>query len=126
MPSILQAILPAESSFLQFASNNLEAGIVAIFFSSLLFIFPLRHPQKILKQADLNAIDWNSLILFGCGISLGQTLFDTGLAKMAADMILFNLAGVGVFIIFLVVLYFTLFSTELASNTATANIVLPI
>lgn len=126
-PSILKLFLDDSSIIAQFATSKLDAGIVAIFFSSLLFLFPLKGKgENILVQEDLKRIDWNSLILFGTGISLGQTLFDTGLAKLVGDAILYNVAGGHIFILFLVVAYFTLFSTELASNTATANIVLPI
>lgn len=105
---------------------NLNSGVVAMLGASLLFIFPLRSGRKILKSQDISSIDWSSLMLFGTGLALGKLLFDLGLAKIAGAMLLSFIQDFGLLGIFLTVFTFVIFSTELTSNTASANIILPI
>jgi sodium-dependent dicarboxylate transporter 2/3/5 len=97
-----------------------------MFFSSFLFIFPLSEKVKTLKQKDIKNIDWASLLLFGTGLSLGKTLFSTGLADIIGSGILQIFSTSGVLILLTVLVYFTIFATEVASNTATASILVPI
>lgn len=124
-PSFLKLVFDKGSEVSNLLSR-LDSGIIAIFFSSLLFIFPLNGEKKILINDDIKRVDWGSLLLFGSGLSLGKILFKTGLAQIAGQFIISNLVGSSIFILFFVLIMFTIFSTELASNTASANILLPI
>ena len=65
-------------------------------------------------------------MLFGSGLALGKLLFDLGLAAMAGKLLISFIQDFGIFGIFLTVFTFVIFSTELTSNTASANILLPI
>ena len=125
-PSLVNAVLPTGSEASTFLKTRFNAGILAVFFSSLLFIFPLKSKDKILSSHAIKNIDWPSLLLFGTGLSLGKTLFATGLAKIAGDFIITNLAGGSFLVLIIILVYVTVFATELASNTASANILLPI
>jgi sodium-dependent dicarboxylate transporter 2/3/5 len=125
-PSIAQLFVTKGSTLAVFFKERFNVGIISMFFSSLLFIFPLNKSDKILKQNDIKTIDWPSLLLFGSGLSLGKMLFETGLAKIAGDYVVASLASGNIFIILVVLIYVTIFATELASNTATSNILLPI
>jgi sodium-dependent dicarboxylate transporter 2/3/5 len=125
-PSFIGMFFEKTSPVGQFVSNRFNSGVVAVFFSSLLFVFPLKEERKILLVDDIKRIDWGSLLLFGAGLSLGKILFSTGLAKLAGDLIINNIAGGILLLLLIVLVYFTIFSTELASNTASANILLPI
>lgn len=125
-PSLIVSILPADMEMSIILKSRFNAGIIAIFFSSMLFIFPLRARDKVLTSSAIKNIDWPSLLLFGSGLSLGKILFATGLAKIAGDFIITNLAGGSFLVLIVIVVYVTVFATELASNTASANILLPI
>ena len=125
-PSLCKVSLGADHEVTKYVLSRFNSGIVAIFFSSFLFIFPLGSDQKILKQSDIKDIDWASLLLFGTGLSLGKVLFDTGLANIIGNGILDIFSGSGTFILLSVLIFFTIFSTEVASNTATSNILIPI
>jgi sodium-dependent dicarboxylate transporter 2/3/5 len=105
---------------------NLNSGTVAMFSASLLYIFPLRSGRKILISKDIKDVDWSSLMLFGSGLALGKLLFDLGLAEIAGKLLISFIQDFGVFGMFLTVFTFVIFSTELTSNTASANILLPI
>lgn len=126
LPSILGTLLGAKHELSVLLKASFNGGISAMFFASLLFIFPLGDKKKILIAADIKKIDWPSLLLFGTGLALGKTLFSTGLAKIAGDFVVNNFAHGSFFILLTVLIYATIFATELASNTATANILLPI
>jgi sodium-dependent dicarboxylate transporter 2/3/5 len=75
---------------------------------------------------DVAAIDWNTLLLFGGGISLADALVDTGATRWLADAVFGSLAGVPLFALLLAVVALTVLLSELASNTATVAILAPV
>jgi sodium-dependent dicarboxylate transporter 2/3/5 len=124
-PSLFGLILGKENEFAKLLNLRLHPGLVAMLGASFLFLFPIKEGQ-ILKADDVRDIDWGSLLLFGSGLSLGKLLFSTGLAKMAGEYLILSLSQGHFFIFLLVLITFTIFATEVASNTASANILLPI
>jgi sodium-dependent dicarboxylate transporter 2/3/5 len=65
-------------------------------------------------------------MLFGGGISLGTQMFDTGLAGALGKGFV-ELTGVhDVWMLTLVAIVFTIFFTEVCSNTATSNMLVPL
>lgn len=126
MPGIFSSFLgSAFPAFLEL-EKRLDPGIVGIFFSSLLFIFPLKTSQKLLRPEHINKVDWASLLLFGSGLALGKALFDTGLAQIAGEILVSSVSDSNFFLYLLAIGFFTKFFTEVSSNTASANIILPI
>lgn len=100
--------------------------MVGLIFASLLFMFPLNKVEKILRSDHTNQIDWPSLLLFGAGLSLGAILFKTGLASLLANSLAQFSGELGPVFILCVLIFITIFFTELASNTASANIIIPV
>jgi solute carrier family 13 (sodium-dependent dicarboxylate transporter), member 2/3/5 len=125
-PSLISLILGAQHPLSLSIEAHLNPGIVSLFLGSLLFIFPLKSQEKIISQEDAMKIDWGSLLLFGTGLSLGQTLFKTGLADLAAGSVMQMMSTTPFFIFLAALIVFTIFFTEVASNTATANILIPL
>ncbi len=105
---------------------GLNTGAVAIFCATLLFVFPLRTGRKVLINNDLKDIDWGSLLLFGSGLALGKILFDLKLANMAGAFLIQSVQGFHLWFVIFILILFVLMSTELSSNTASANIIIPI
>tara|TARA_R110002049_G_scaffold130119_1_gene288254 strand:+ start:1196 stop:2617 length:1422 start_codon:yes stop_codon:yes gene_type:complete len=126
IPSLVSLVLSSESSLTQFLSNNISAPVVAIFFSSLLFLLPLNSSEKILTSDQMSNIDWPSLLLFGSGLSLGKILFKTGLVSYFVDIASTMSIHIGVLSMIVLLLFLTIMFTEVASNTASANIIIPI
>lgn len=124
LPGIMHALF--KSNITQTVKDNFNTGAIGALFSTFLFIIPFKEHGPILKSEDFKTIDWGSLFLFGAGLSLGKILFATGLADMAGKLLIENILGSSLFIFLLAICYFTIFSTELASNTASANILIPI
>ena len=104
---------------------DLTPGVVGVFTASILYILPIKG-EKILLGSDIKQIDWSSLMLFGCGLALGKLLYTLGLTKMTGEILTQFVDGMPLFLILLCVFTFVIFSTELTSNTATANILIPI
>jgi sodium-dependent dicarboxylate transporter 2/3/5 len=123
-PSIMSLFVSKESA--QILTERMSPGIIAIFFPSLLFLSPLKGNLKILTSTEIKSIDWGSLLLFGSGLTLGKLLFDTGLAALAGDLIVQHLVGGSLFFTLVVLVFTTIFATEVTSNTASANIIIPI
>jgi sodium-dependent dicarboxylate transporter 2/3/5 len=108
--------------------ERLPEAIAAIIGAILLFLLPVNWKKREFtiswKQAE--NINWGIILLFGGGIVLGKYLFSTGVAKYLGD----TLSAIYPFHSeFAFVLLFTLiavFVSEFTSNTASANLVLPI
>ena len=107
-------------------SKALPAGGVAMLASSLLFVCRDEARQPVLPWQKARDVDWGIILFFGGGISLGKQMFDTGLAdELGKGFIqatgvsdLWTLTGLA--------LAFTVFLTEVCSNTATASMLSPL
>ncbi len=109
-------------------SGFLEPGVSALLAAGLLFVLPVdwRKRQWTLTGRDALRIDWGTILLFGCGIALGRMMLETGLAAVVGDALIGRLAqGHPSFLIGGSVFISTVIS-ELASNTASANMVIPV
>jgi len=71
-------------------------------------------------------IDWGTIILFGGGLSLGSMAFSSGLAGALADAVGGHSAGLSIWLLALLALFVANALTEFMSNTATANLLIPI
>ncbi|MFS8066104.1 MAG: SLC13 family permease [Byssovorax sp.] len=76
---------------------------------------------RLLDRTDVNGIEWNVLILIAGGIALGAGMQRTGLDKMLIG----QLPGTGPWLLAALVIATLLLSTFM-SNTAAANLLLPI
>jgi sodium-dependent dicarboxylate transporter 2/3/5 len=74
---------------------------------------------------DLRRISWESLLTFGGGLTLGLALVETGTSDWIATR-LADLAGAPTFVAVAAVALMTLALTTVASNTASAAILIPL
>jgi sodium-dependent dicarboxylate transporter 2/3/5 len=118
--------IPGWSRYVPFG-NYLNDGTVAIFIAVILFIIPSKeNPSKrILAWDSVSQLPWDIILLFGGGFALAAGFKKSGLAEWFGK----SLHGLDffhpIFLIALICLLIT-FLTELTSNTATAEILLPI
>lgn len=100
-------------------------GIIAI---SILFLFRDSKTQKpVLDWQQAQQIDWGSLIIFGGGLSLGSMMFQSGLAERLGSLVLGGSSESSTAWAFaLMIVIFSILFTELTSNTATANMLMPL
>jgi sodium-dependent dicarboxylate transporter 2/3/5 len=105
----------------------LNDGTVAIFVALSLFVFPAKSGknQHILDWETASRLPWHIVLLFGGGFALAMGFKETGLAIWLGT----HFIGIGSLPLVLIVLFiclFVTFLTELTSNTATAEMFLPI
>lgn len=105
----------------------LNDGTVAIFIASVLFIIPSKSKKKkrILDNEIFAKLPWHIILLFGGGFALAKAFKVSGLTEYLGTQ-LTVLAGVNPFIIVFVIALFMSFLTELTSNTASTQMILPI
>jgi len=70
--------------------------------------------------------DWGVLLLFGGGLALSGVLSETGASAFLARGIAEAVSGYGALLIVLAVVFLMVFLTEVASNTASAALFVPI
>ncbi|MEK7390144.1 MAG: DASS family sodium-coupled anion symporter [Elusimicrobiota bacterium] len=100
-------------------------GISAIMAAGLLFLLPDSKGEPTLPWDEAVRIDWGVLLLFGGGLSLGNLLFETKLAEWAGATLVQTLGIRSAFGITGISAFIALITSELANNTASANIGVP-
>ena len=120
-------IIPGWSHLIQHA-NLLDDGTIAITAAALLFAIPARNKTKFNNIADsaiIAELPWKIVLLFGGGFALARGFSVSGLSEFVGqqfislkDMDTVSLiAGISSMVVFL---------TEVTSNTATAEMLLPL
>lgn len=108
---------------------RLTDATIAILGALMLFVIPARDrdgtPRSLLTWDEARLIPWDVLLLFGGGLSLAAAMESTGLAPWLADH-LTALGGLPPLALYLGLAVFVLLLSELASNTATATMMMPI
>ena len=102
-------------------------GTVAIFIAILLFIIPSssQKGERIMNWETARKIPWNIVLLFGGGFALAQGFVDSGLSTWFGEQ-LAGLANVEPLVLTLANVTMVSFLTELTSNVATTEMILPI
>ena len=108
-------------------SKFINDGTVAIMIAVILFIIPAKSNQakRIMDWETANRIPWNIVILFGGGFALAMGFEKSGLSLWLAN----HLAGslnVNPLLYILVIVALMTFLTELTSNTASTQMLLPV
>lgn len=127
-PGILSLIYGADAEIIKEYRRILPEGVIAILAAGLLFFLPInwKSRQFTIQWRDAVEIDWGTILLFGGGIALGGLTFATGLAEIIGTSIV-EITGVtsyGGIVAISILLAITI--SETTSNTAAANMVIPI
>lgn len=102
-------------------------GTVAIFISILLFIVPAGNGngERIMDWKTARKLPWNIVLLFGGGFALALGFQASGLAIWFGEQLLWT-QGVHPYLILLAVVTLMSFLTELTSNVASTQMLLPV
>jgi sodium-dependent dicarboxylate transporter 2/3/5 len=98
---------------------------VAIFAVILLFMYPVGKDKRLIDWKAASQIPWGVVVIVGGGYAIADSFKETGLAQWLGNLLVF-MNSYPSFIVLIIVLTFIMFFTEVNSNTATANIFLPI
>jgi len=102
-------------------------GTVAIAVASLLFIIPSKSikGERLMDWETANRLPWHIVLLFGGGFALAKGFVASGLSLWFGEQ-LSGLAGTDPMILTSVVVALMSFLTELTSNVASTEMILPI
>ena len=121
-------IVPGWSNLIPYP-NLLDDGTVAICMAMILFLIPTRSrdakSSTILNVEVFKHVPWHIVILFGGGFALAKGFQETGLSALIGHKFE-GLAGFSPYLMINITCGILTFLTELTSNTATTEMVLPI
>jgi sodium-dependent dicarboxylate transporter 2/3/5 len=109
-------------------ASLVDDGTVAVFATILLFILPAGAKAgggPLLRWKDLERLPWGTMLLFGGGFALAEGLQSSGLSAWIGTQ-LAALASLPPLLMLVAVYMSTSAFGELASNTAVAQVLLPI
>lgn len=102
-------------------------GTVAVMMALILFLIPSRTEkgQRVLTWETAGKLPWHIVLLFGGGFALASAFAESGLSSWFGEQLKW-MSKVHPFIIILMISLLVTFLTELTSNTATTEMILPI
>jgi sodium-dependent dicarboxylate transporter 2/3/5 len=100
---------------------------VAILMSVILFLIPSKNKEsrRIMDWKTASGIPWNIVLLFGGGFALASGFKESGLSEWFGNQLSWAVNFHPILITLVICLFMT-FLTELTSNTATTEMLLPI
>ena len=81
---------------------------------------------RLLDDSDLSSISWPTLLLFGGGLSLGSAINQVNIDTWLAAIIQGWIVDIPLFATLLILVFFGIVVTMVASNTASAAILIPL
>jgi sodium-dependent dicarboxylate transporter 2/3/5 len=127
-PGVIAIAQGTTSDFYKLVSGRLDEGAVALLAAGLLFVLPVNWGQRefTLHWGHAARIDWGTIILFGGGLSLGQQMFETGLASHIGRGLVEASGATTLWSITAVMTVVAVLTTEVTSNTAATNMLVPV
>ena len=116
------------SAFARAYADRMPEGVAAIIGAGLLFIIPVdwRERRFTLTWDEAVKIDWGIALLYGGGLALGEMTFSTGLAQAIGENVTSWLPWQSPLTLTLLFTAAAIVVSEAASNTASANMLVPI
>lgn len=115
--------IPGWDSLLPY--KGVDDGTVAILMASLLFLFRSNSAGAILRSEAFRKLPWDIVILLGGGFALAHGMQSSELSSWIGSQLAF-LADVPLIMMMLGIALVIVFLTEITSNTATTQVMLPI
>ena len=127
-PGIMAIIGADQSAFARAYAAQMPEGVAAMIGACLLFVLPVNwHERRFTLTWDEAAkIDWGITLLYGGGLALGEMAFSTGLAQAVGEGVTGWLPSQSSFALTLLFTGAAIVVSEAASNTASANMIVPI
>ena len=117
-----------DSAFAQAYAAHMPEGVAAMIGACLLFVLPVNwHERRFtLTWDEAVKIDWGITLLYGGGLALGEMTFSTGLAQAVGEGVTSWLPSQSSFALTVLFTAAAIVVSEAASNTASANMIVPI
>ncbi|PCH61266.1 MAG: hypothetical protein COC05_01635 [Gammaproteobacteria bacterium] len=115
--------IPGWSSLLPY--DGVDDGTVAVIAAFILFLIKAKDGSAILGQDAFSRLPWGVLILLGGGFALATGVQNSGLSSWIGESLYF-FSGLSFVLVLLAVAVLMIFLTEMTSNTAITQVMLPI
>jgi len=127
-PGVLAILHLDATVFGKAFSAAVPESVAAMCGAILLFVLPVswRTRRFTLRWEEAVKIDWGIILLFGGGLAMGELAFSTGLAEALGRGITGWLPAKSAFALTVLFTAVAIVMSEAASNTASANMVVPI
>lgn len=127
-PGIFAIVGVDQTPFARAYAASMPEGVAAMVGAFLLFILPVdwRERRFTLTWDEAVKIDWGITLLYGGGLALGELTFSTGLAQAMGEGITSWLPSQSAFALTVLFTASAIIVSEAASNTASANMIIPI
>jgi len=128
LPGFLVVFMGKDSTLAKIYNTRMPEAGAALIAAALLFLLPVDWKKRTFTLSWKQAveIDWGTLLLFGGGLSLGNLMFQTELAKALGNGILNLFGATSLWTLTLAGIYLAILVTETTSNTAAATMLVPI
>jgi sodium-dependent dicarboxylate transporter 2/3/5 len=127
LPGLYQAFAGAADPIAQRLNAMLPESVAALVGALLLFLLPVswRARRFTLTWDEAARIDWGIVLLFGGGLAMGKLADSTGLSAALGHWVTSQVPGIGTVGLTVVFTGLAMLMSEAASNTASANIIVP-
>jgi len=105
--------------------RKLPAGLAAILGTLPMYLLRDKEKERVLPWSAARQADWGIIMLVGGGVVLGKQMLATGLADVLAGEFAEGTGISDVWLLAFLAILFTIFATEVVSNTATTSIMVP-
>ena len=117
-----------QSALAQRYAQSMPEGVAAMVGALMLFVLPVdwRARRFTISWDDAVKIDWGIVLLYGGGLAVGELAFSTGLAREVGESVTTWLPVQSTLSLTVIFTLAAIVLSELASNTASANMIIPI
>lgn len=127
VPDVVRAVSP-QHSVAAWVEAHLPNELVALLAASLLFILPGDRARgtPVLTWPQAMKINWGIVLLFGGGLAFGDLMMKTGLSDSVGQGFVRLFGVTTVWSLTAIAIVAGVLLSELASNTAAANLIIPV
>jgi sodium-dependent dicarboxylate transporter 2/3/5 len=128
LPGFLAMAGADQTAFARAYAASVPEGIAAMIGALLLFVLPIDWAARrfTLTWDEAVRIDWGIVLLYGGGLAMGQLAFTTGLAQAMGQGLTTWLPSHTTFALTALFTAAAIVLSETTSNTASANMIVPI
>lgn len=128
VPGVLEALLGVQHPVVAWLNTHLPNELVALLAAGFLFVLPtdLRAGVFTLNWKQASHINWGIILLFGGGLAFGELMSKTGLSDAIGTGFVSLFGTSGVWSLTAVAILAGVLISELASNTASAAMLIPL
>lgn len=128
VPGLAEYTLGASAPLTKTLTSRLPEAVAALIGAGLLFVLPCSDTEsgRAISWRQASGIEWGTILLFAGGLALGEATQASGLAATVGHSVARAFGATDVWAITALAIGLGIVVSELASNTAAANIVVPV